>query len=240
MDIILVFLEDSFMAKSEKLFTRSLRGFAPDEVIAYIDELNAAHRNVKSESEARINTLSEELAGVKNALSENVTLREELSKKEKELSDKNSEIQRLREDNENQGKAIYAQGERICELEGLVDALKTELESCQIKSAAMEKNSKEYDAMLADVDGILSNARRQAQNLIEQADKEAYSIVKNAKIEAKQASEQIISESDQKLNENLKKVKYLYRRQDELAEIFKEHKAKVDNFFASIGRGNKN
>ena len=32
----------------------------------------------------------------------------------------------------------------------------------------------------------------------------------------------------------MKKVKYLYRRKEELDEIFKDHKSKVDAFFSSL------
>ena len=88
--------------------------------------------------------------------------------------------------------------------------------------------------MVADVNSILSSARRKATDLIDEAEKKAKNIIDNAHDAAKEHANRIIAESDEKVNENIKKVKYLYRRQDELAEIFKEHKAKVDNFFASL------
>ena len=49
------------MAGKDKLFSRSMRWFAPDEVIAYIDELNAAHKKVVFENESRITELTAEL-----------------------------------------------------------------------------------------------------------------------------------------------------------------------------------
>lgn len=215
------------MAKSESLFSRSFRGFAPDEVIAYIDELNAAHLSSKAESDAKINALSDEISSLKKAGGENSVLRE----KNTEL---NAEIERLSTDNKNLNSSVEAQGDKIAELEQQLSGLRTELESEKIKKTAMEKNSREYEAMLADVDSILSSSRRKAEELVGEAEKRAAEIIENAQKEAKKKFEEIISQSDEHLNENMKKVKYLYRRQDELAELFKEHKAKVDSFFASV------
>jgi len=88
--------------------------------------------------------------------------------------------------------------------------------------------------MLADVNGILSTARREAQELITEAEKRAAQIVSDAEATAKAHADEIVSASDEKVAENMKKVKYLYRRQEELGEIFKDHKAKVEAFFASL------
>ncbi len=215
------------MAHNDNLFTKSFRGFSPEEVIAYIEELNAAHRNAKAESDSKIHALSEELDFLKDA-------DRQCKEAKAAFADKEEEIARLTGDNENQRLAIEAQGDKILALENEIKELRTKLESSEIKSAAMEANSKEYEAMLADVDSILSGARRQAENLIAEAEKRASEIINDAEIKAKDKSAHIIAESVEKLNENLKKVKYLYRRQDELTELFKDHKAKVDSFFASI------
>lgn len=215
------------MANSDNLFTRCFRGFSPEEVISYIDELNAAHKNSKSESDSRIHALTEELDSLKNAAENYNSAKEQLSEKE-------SEIERLSNDNENQRLAMVAQGEKMLALEEEVRDLKTKLEAADIKTSAMEANSKEYEAMLADVESILSAARRQAQSLITEAEKKAGEIIANAEKTAKERTAEIVSASDEKVSENMKKVKYLYRRQDELAELFRDHKSKVDSFFASI------
>lgn len=215
------------MANSDNLFTRSFRGFSPEEVISYIDELNALHKNAKSESDSRIHALTEELDSLKNA-AENYNSAKAL------LAEKDTEIERLNNDNENLRAAMAAQGEKQLALEEEVRELKTKLEAANIKTAAMESNSREYEAMLADVESILSGARRQAEGLVAQAEKKAAEIIADAEKTAKEKMEKIVSESDEKVNENMKKVKYLYRRQDELAELFRAHKSKVDSFFASI------
>lgn len=222
------------MAKGETLFSKVFRGFSPDEVTVYIDELNAAFRNAKVENEAKINALNEELMAAKHFKDEVEGLKKELEQKELVICKQNEQIERLNIDTENQRLAIATQNEKVMSLEENIHNLKSELEAAEIKNAAMVQNSKEYESMLADVDSILASSRRKAEELIAEAEKKAAEIISNAEAAAKAKSEQIISESDEHLNDNLKKVKYLRRRQDEIAEIFKEHKAKVDSFFASL------
>ena len=108
------------MANSDNLFTRCFRGFSPEEVISYIDELNAAHKNSKSESDSRIHALTEELDSLKNAAQNYSSAKEQLSEKE-------SEIERLNNDNENQRIAMAAQGEKMLALEEEIKDLKTKL-----------------------------------------------------------------------------------------------------------------
>lgn len=222
------------MSKIDALFSKSFRGFSPDEVIAYIDELNVAHRNVKAESLAKITVLEKELETAKLAAEEALKLRDELTEKNEKIASLEADVERITTDAENQRLAIVSQTEKIAELEEQITQLKSSLEAAEIKSNAMEQNSKEYESMLADVDSILASSRRKAMELVEEAEKRADMIIKAAEDEAKEKSKEIISKSDEHLNDNLKKVKYLYRRQDELAELFKEHKNKVDSFFASL------
>ena len=236
------------MAKKEKLFSRVLRGFAPDEVIAYIDELGSSHKKIIFEKDSEITKLSEQLEKAKETDAKLSKANEELEVCRKECVAKDEEIARLTLDTENQRQAIASQGDKISELEAEIAGVKAELEALQIKNTALESNSKEYESMLADVDSILTGARRQAEALVIQAQEQAQTIVNdaqkqadgvinNAELDAKEKAKNIITQADEKLSENLKKVKYLYRRKDELAELFKEHKAKVDSFFASISFG---
>ncbi len=236
------------MAKKEKLFSRTLRGFSPEEVIAYIDELGSSHKKIMLEKDSEISKLSEQLEKAKDAEAKLANASEELEKLREQSLAKDEEIARLTQDSENQRAAIASQGDKLAELENALTNAKSELEALQIKNSALESNSKEYESMLADVDSILTGARRQAEALVIQAQEQAQAIVNDAQkqadgvinsaeIDAKEKAKNIITQADEKLNENLKKVKYLYRRKDELAELFKEHKAKVDSFFASISFG---
>lgn len=222
------------MANSENLFSRSFRGFSPDEVIAYIEELNAAMNNASKEALERAEELNSIISKLENeceALREKADKSDALVQKNEELS---SELERLSNDNENQRLAITDSVERINELEKQNESLKTELEAALIKCEALKENSKEYESMLSDVDNILSSARRNAEALIDEAKTKSAEIIENAEHTAKIKAAAVIAQSDEKVSDNLKKVKYLYRRKDELAELFREHKNKVDGFFASL------
>lgn len=223
------------MANSENLFSVTFRGFSRAEVIAYINEMNRSYQNTGSQYEARIEALNRELDSLRQLKEQNERISAENAEKSEQCAALADEIERLKNDVENQRRAIAAQGEQALEAQAEIERLKTELEAANRTSAAMEANAKEYDAMLADVNNILSTARRKAEELVDEAGKKAEEIVASAEKLAKDNANRILAESDEKLSENMKKVKYLYRRQDELAEIFKQHKAKVDSFFSSLG-----
>ena len=222
------------MAHSDSLFSRTFRGFSPEEVVAYIDELNRSVKSTNEQNNARIAKLSAELDSLKEADGQIAVLRDTLSEKEAQIAAQQEEIERLTNDAENGRLALAASGEKLVENEECIKQLKAELEASAIKMAAMQENAKEYEALCADVDGVLASARREAQTLLADASAKADEMLRAAEKKAREQSEKLLAETDEKLSENMKKVKYLYRRQDELSEIFKEHKAKVDSFFASL------
>ena len=236
------------MANKEKLFSRTLSGFSPEQVMSYIDELGNSHKKIVAEKDSAIERLTEDLDKAKDAQAKLNDANVKIAEFEKKVVQKDEEIARLSADTENQKQAIVAQGDKIEALESELANVKSELEALEIKNTALVNNSKEYESMLADVDSILIGARRQAESVVLQAEEKAREILSDAEkrademmvsteSDAKQKAKNIISEADEKLNESLKKVKYLYRRKDELSELFKEHKAKVDNFFASLSFG---
>lgn len=222
------------MAKSENLFSVTFRGFSREEVIAYMEEMNRSVKAQRDEYEARIAALNDELTTFAEAKAHCESAEKQLDEKNTELAAAEEENERLRTDIENMRLAVAASEEHAQAAEKALEELKAELAAEKIKSAAMESNAKEYDAMLADVNGILATARRKAEELIEEAGARAEQIVAEAERTAKSKADSAVTASEERVNENLKKVKYLYRRQDELAELFKEHKSKVDAFFASL------
>lgn len=222
------------MAKSENLFSVVFRGFSREEVIVYMEEMNRTFRENTDGYEARIAALTKELEESKALKDRCETLEKQLEEKDASIREAKEENERLREDVDNVRAAVTASEERAAALEATLETTKTELAAEKLKSAAMEENAKEYDTMLADVNGILSTARRKAEELIDEAGTHAERIVEEAGKKAKTEAEDIVAASEEKVADNMKKVKYLYRRQDELSEIFKDHKNKVDAFFASL------
>ena len=222
------------MPHLDSLFSVTFRGFSREEVAAYIAEMNRSFKESETKYEARLASLQEELDGLKAAGEKCGEMQKDVSERDEKISSLQEEIERLKTDKENARLAATAAEEHANGAYQTIEKLKTELEAERIKTAAMEANAKEYDSMLADVNGILSTARRNAEELIEEAEKRAKQIVSEAEQDAKAHAEQIVSASDEKVAENMKKVKYLYRRQEELGEIFKDHKTKVEAFFASL------
>lgn len=222
------------MAQSDYLFSVSLLGFSREEVAAYIAEMNRSFKETGANYEAQIASLKEETEKLK---AENLNcgeIQKELSARDEKIASLEEELERLRNDVENARLAVTAAEDHAKDAENAVVQLKTDLEAERIKSAAMEANAKEYDAMLADVNGILASARRKAEEVVEEAEKRAKAIVSDAEEKAQSQANAIEAASEEKVAENMKKVKYLYRRQDELNEIFQDHKAKVDAFFSSL------
>jgi cell division septum initiation protein DivIVA len=222
------------MGKNEKLFSMVFRGYDPGEVLAYIEVLDNVMKKTNKENQDKIDDLSSETEKLKKMLAEKEEELLSVEYKEKEIEELKEELARITEDNENQREAIVSQEEKISELKKENEALKAVCEQEKIKSEALEENSKEYASIVADVNNILSEARRKASELVSEATDKSAEIISDAKSRAKEEADAILEKSDEMLNENIKKVKYLYKRRDELAEIFKEHKAKVDNFFSSV------
>ena len=212
------------MPHLDSLFSVTFRGFSREEVAAYIAEMNRSFKESGAKYEAQIASLKEELESLKAAKEQCGEIQKEVAERDETIGKLNEELERLKNDRENAKLAASAAEERAATASKTVEGLKTELEAERIKSAAMEANAKEYDSMLADVNGILST----------EAEKRAAQIVSDAEATAKAHADEIVSASDEKVAENMKKVKYLYRRQEELGEIFKDHKAKVEAFFASL------
>ncbi|MCR5353766.1 MAG: hypothetical protein K6D98_05610 [Clostridiales bacterium] len=222
------------MNKNEKLFSLAFRGYDQSEVLAYIEVLDNAMKKANKENQDKIEDLNSEIEKLKKALAEKEEELLSLEEKENEIKELKEELAKITEDNENQREAIASQGDELLKIKEENEKLKAFAEQAKIKNEALEENSKEYALIVADVNNILSEARRKATELVKDASSKSEEIITEAKSKAKEEADAIISKSDEMLNENMRKVKYLYRRRDELAEIFKEHKAKVDDFFSSV------
>ena len=133
------------MAKKEKLFSRTLSGFAPEQVMSYIDELGNSHKKIVAEKDSAIERLTEDLDRAKDAQAKLDAANAKLVEYEKKISEKDEEIAKLSADTENQKEAIAAQGDKIEALESELANVKSELEALEIKNTALVNNSKEYE-----------------------------------------------------------------------------------------------
>lgn len=235
------------MAK-ESLFRTSLNGFNKQDVTNYIEDLNIKYKRQSEQSQDEIKLLKKELEVVPQLLEE--------KGKTDELK---AEIQLLKKENSDLNEAIKAQGISSAEKDQLLeeafkenDLLKEELSRLKDDKIRILKNGgAEYDGNDAyELEMIFDNARKEAEQVIEKANYYAKQIIDDAKSKARQKTDEAtrisneairrgdeaLRKSDEAVKDNLKKVKYLNRKKDELNDIFKNHKSKVDSFFTAISR----
>lgn len=224
------------MSDNTTMFPKKLRGFDPEKVIAYIEELDANAVKTAEENKRKLASLEEKidaLAEEKRALEEE---RDALSVHKAENESLKSDLAAARADNDNLCAAIAASQAEKEDLVKQLETVKAELEAAKLRESAVGENAKEYETMLADVGAILAEARAEAGKVIGEAKSRAEEILSDAKAEASVKSKKLLEESEEKVNENMRKVKYLYRRRDELAAIFRKHKEEVDSFFAAVDK----
>ena len=237
----------SFMAM-ESLFRTSLQGFNKQDVTNYIDELNVKYKKQMKEAQDEIRSMKKEVDKMPK-------LRAEIKK----TDEYKAEAELLKKEIADLHAAIKAQGEDMAEKEKLLeeafrenDMLKEEIASLKednlllLRDAPSELDSRNVE----EVERILDEARTEAEKVIEKANYYAKQIIDDARTKAREKeeearrhsdeairrSDEAIRKSDEAVKDNLKKVKYLNRKKDELNDIFKNHKSKMDSFFSSISK----
>ena len=194
----------------KKLFRSSVGGYNKEDVRKYIEEIDAAATETKQTLESRIRELECENASLAEKICELDKLRsakaqaDELLEKNKALEEEKAALEA----------SILAQGEKLAELE--------------------EQKAKEDEESANIIRNLLESARTEASSLLLRAKDAAEKIISEAKEKARQDSEKAKEESDELVKVNLEKVRYLHKKKTELADIFREHKAKVDSLFSTI------
>ncbi len=197
------------MAKREKMFSTSIGGFRKSEVVEFIEDINRKAKVTKESYEFEIARLESEVS----ELEHKSHLLEEATEKLSEYENKN---RLLEDDVDNQRKIIADLG--------------SENETLKAKVAELEKDyyifkekAAKYDKDLECSAGIVERARTEAGELLEKA-----------KTEAREYAEKIKADSEKLIAENLKKVKYLYKRRDELLSAFEKVKNAAGGFYDNI------
>ena len=119
---------------------------------------------------------------------------------------------------------------RIAKLQSEVDRL-SEMEKdyqvCKEKAGA-------YDEDKQNSGGILERAKAESAKIIANCNAEAAEIIRSAKETARIKAEQLLEESEKQVAENIRKVKYLYKRRDELLSAFEKVKDAAGGFYDNI------
>ena len=222
----------------KKLFRSAVGGYNKDDVKKYIEEIDIAATEAKQALESRIRELESENASLTEKLSELDELRTakaeaaELSEKNKALEEEKSSLEA----------SVIAQGEKLEEVQALLEKAVSENEALTAENASVlekltaleEQKAKEDEENANTIKNLLESARNEASALLTRAKDAAERIVTDAKEKAQRDSEKAKEESDELVKVNLEKVRYLHKKKTELADIFREHKAKVDSLFSTI------
>ena len=224
------------MAK-DSLFRTSLQGFNKQDVLDYIENLNVRYNKQSEVLEGEILELKKEL----EKLPELIRAKESYDK----LKEENELL--LKEKND-LDQALKAQSKVLEEKEQLLEEAFAEnseyaekLRNMENGKAVSSEDSQDTESLSKEFEGILSQARNEAKSEIMKAQELARDILDNAKEkakvheeEAKEKAQEAIKQSDRAVRDNLKKVKYLNRKKDELSNIFMSHKSQMESFFTSI------
>lgn len=208
------------MRQNKKLFSGAIGGFKKSQVVEYIEELNRKAKISEEQSEFQIARLEEQLSEIETKTSDYDEIKESLTALENEKN-------MLLDDVNNQKEIISALQTERDELAKRVAELERDYDTYKAKA-------EKYDNDVLNSGGILERAKAEAAKTISATKAEASEIIREATEKAKKTAQNILSDSEKQVAENIRKVKYLYRRRDELLSAFEKVKDAAGGFYESI------
>ena len=201
---------------NDKLFSTAMFGFQKAEVVEYLEKLNGKALLVKEQSEFEISRLQSEVNELEGRLHQAEEALVERDNLRTQLASAESDCRILRDDTENQKHVITTLEDENASLKAHVAELEAACEASRTKAERYETEAKQAG-------GILDNAKKSAAEIVE-----------NARRTAESTAERIRDESEQLVAANVKKVKYLYKRRDELLSAFEKVKDAAGGFYDDI------
>lgn len=208
------------MQNNKKLFSGALGGFKKSQVVEYIEELNRKAKIAGEQSEFQIARLEQQLSEIESKTADYDDIKENIATLE-------SEKAMLLDDVNNQKEIISALQTERDELAARLSELERDYETYKSKAAR-------YDEDVLNSGGILERAKAEAARTLSATKAEASEILREATESAKQTAQRILADSEKQVAENIRKVKYLYKRRDELLSAFEKVKDAAGGFYESI------
>lgn len=208
------------MSHTKKLFSASIGGFNRAQVVEYLEEMNRKARIEKEQAEFEISRLESEAA-------ELASLREKFSEITEKLAEIEKQNELLKSDIENQRATIEA-------LQISCDSLSVRNAELEKEVPALREKALVYEQDKQNAGGILARAKAEAEKLFSQAKSDAAALLEKSRKEASEHAEKVNAESEKLVEENIRKVKYLYRRRDELLSAFQKVKDAAGGFYDSV------
>lgn len=208
------------MQKNKKLFSGALGGFKKSQVVEYIEELNRKAKIAGEQSEFQIARLEQQLSEIESKTADYDDIKENLASLENERN-------MLLDDVNNQKEIISSLQRERDEFASRLAELERDYETYKNKAAR-------YDEDVLNSGGILERAKSEAARTLSATKAEASEILREATESAKQTAQRLLADSEKQVAENIRKVKYLYKRRDELLSAFEKVKDAAGGFYESI------
>ena len=215
------------VSNNKKLFSVSIGGFKKSEVIEYIEELNRKAKMSKEQTDFDISRLRSEISELEKKVADFEMQTAELAQTKEKLESSDSENTILRSDVENQREVIES-------LQSRNDELSEKLAVLEKDYYSYKEKAEQYDADMKKSGGILERTKTEAARMLASANAESAEIIEAANNSAREKAEKIAAESEKLVADNLKKVKYLYKRRDELLSAFEKVKDAAGGFYDNI------
>lgn len=208
------------MGKGKKLFSGSIGGFNKAQVVEYIEELNRKARVASEHAEFEIARLSAELSELEEKTADYDEIKASVATAQQEKA--------LLEDDVANQRAVIADLRRINE------ELSAKLAELEPGYHEYKAKAEQYDEDRRNASGVLERAKAEAVRIVALAKAEADEALREATETAKKNADAILSDSERQVAENIRKVKYLYKRRDELLSAFEKVKDAAGGFYDSI------
>lgn len=222
------------MTEKMKLFENEWMGYKKSEVNEYIEKLDQNGSRLKEELEkslAEQASLTGKLYSYEKSVGDYEKASEALRAAEEKIAVLEVELTKKEEPQVD----LSAVSEQIAALEAENRGLKNRL--MEKESESTEKNRSEKDILsdrFAYLEHISTEAKIKASQVVAEAQEKARDIIEQAKLSAVMEADVLTRESKALLEENMRKLKYIYRRRDELKQLFDDNRKKAEEIFRAV------
>lgn len=237
---------------SKSIFKKSVLGYSPTDVSNYIEKINAQAANEIENIERKIGKIRDE----KDVLSAKIS---ELENALDAASEYEKQIDGLKKIQESLEWEIAKTKEELGKSESHCEKLQSEYDALNIRYTSAFENSQSYEKTCRDAGNILLIAQSKAEEVENEAKKNAEIIIANAKINAEEIvskataeakhylaktkaeadsySVKVRTEADLHVEQTKEKVDFLIKRQKQLFAALQNQKSEIAKFYEETVSG---
>lgn len=201
-----------------------------DEVKASFESLNLRYSDTYAHLEAANRELSEKNTALSDEKERASRLESEKETLLKECSELRSKCEKLESENKLLADDVSNQRSIILAQQAEKDSLSQKLVLSESESERYRIKAEKYDSDKIVAGDICERANAEAAKILSEARTRASDILAKAKLEADKA----VAESEAEVAENMKKIRYLYKRREELLGAFRKVKDAAGGFYDNI------